>query len=82
MRVNEAFFQLDGSPHLLSDKQKRVRLETAKALLKMFPKYSRKQFSDIVTGDETWAHFFEPTRKINSKILATKHCTAHQLPKD
>ena len=56
--------------HLLSNKQKRVRLETAKALLKMFPKYSRKQFSDIFTG----VHFFEPTRKINNKIWATKHC--------
>ena len=41
-------------PHLLSDKQKHVRLETVKSLLKMFPKNSRKQFSDIVTGDETW----------------------------
>ncbi|XP_053387175.1 protein GVQW3-like [Mercenaria mercenaria] len=39
--------------HLLSDKQKHVRLETARKLLKMFPKYQRKQFSDIITGDET-----------------------------
>lgn len=68
-------------PHLLSDKQKRVRLETAKALLKMFPKYSRKQFSDIITGDETWVHFFEPTRKINNKIWATKHCRRPSIAK-
>ena len=45
-------------PHLLSDKQKHVRLQTAKKLLKMFPEYQRKQFSDIITGDETWVHFF------------------------
>ena len=68
-------------PHLLSDKQKHVRLQTAKKLLKMFPLYKRKQFSDIITGDETWVHFFEPTRKINNKIWATKNCRRPTIAK-
>ena len=63
------------------NKQKCVRLETAKSLLKIFPKYSRKQFSDIVTGDETWVHFYETTRKINNKISATKHCHRPSIAK-
>ncbi len=68
-------------PHLLTDMQKQVRLETAKKLLKMFPKYQRKQFSDIITGDETWVHFFEPTRKVSNKIWATKHCRRPSIAK-
>ena len=59
-------------PHLLSPEQKEKRVSCAKKLLKMFPKYSSRKFSNIVTGDESWFHFFEPTRKINNKIWATK----------
>ncbi|XP_060594912.1 histone-lysine N-methyltransferase SETMAR-like [Ruditapes philippinarum] len=58
-------------PHLLTEKQERVKC--AKKLLKMFPKYNDRKFSNIVTGDESWFHFFEPTRKVNNKIWATKH---------
>ena len=39
----------------------------------MFPKYDKKQFADVVTGDETWVHYFEPVRKVSNKIWATKH---------
>jgi hypothetical protein len=67
-------------PHLLTDKQKLVRLETAMKILKMFPKYQGKQFSDIITGDETWVHLFKPTRKVSNKIWASKHCR-HPLKK-
>lgn len=55
--------------HLFLDKQKRVRLETAIKLLKMFPKYHRKQFPYIIPGDETWGILFEPTRKINNNNI-------------
>ena len=58
-------------PHLLTDEQKRVRV--AKKLLQMFPKYDKKQFANVVTGDETWVHYFEPVRKVSNKIWATKH---------
>ena len=31
------------------------------------------QFANVVTGDETWVHYFEPVRKVSNKIWATKH---------
>ena len=60
-------------PHLLTDEQKRQRVKVAKKLLQMFPKYDKKQFANVVTGDETWVHYFEPLRKVSNKIWATKH---------
>ena len=39
----------------------------------MFPKYDKKQFANVITGDETWVHYFEPVRKVSNKIWATKH---------
>ena len=60
-------------PHLLTDKQKRQRVKVAKQLLQMFPKYDKKQFANVVTGDETWGHYFEPVRKVSNKIWTTKH---------
>ena len=60
-------------PRLLTDEQKRQRVKVAKKLLQMFPKYDKKQFANVVTGDETWVHYFEPVRKVSNKIWATKH---------
>ena len=37
-------------PHLLTDIQKKTRVTMAKRLLKMYPKYSKKAFDNIVTG--------------------------------
>ena len=51
----------------------RKRVKVAKKLLQMFPKYDEKQFANVVTGDETWVHYFEPVRKVSNKIWATKH---------
>ena len=58
---------------LLTDEQKRQRVKVAKKLLQMFPKYDKKQFANVVTGDETWFNYFEPVRKVSNKIWATKH---------
>ena len=60
-------------PHLLIDEQKRQRVKVAKKLLQMFPKYDKKQFANVVTGDEIWVHYLEPVRKVSNKIWATKH---------
>ena len=57
-------------PHLLTDEQKKQRVKVAKTLLQMFPKYDKKQFANVVTGDETWVHYFEPARKVSNKIWA------------
>ena len=34
---------------------------------------TEKQFADVVTGDETWVHYFKPVRQVSNKIWATKH---------
>ena len=60
-------------PNLLTDKQKRQRVKVAKKLLQMFPKYDKKQFANVVSGDETCVYYFEPVRKVSNKIWATKH---------
>ena len=52
---------------------KEQRVKVAKKLLQMFPKYDKKQFANVVIGDETWVHYFEPVRKVSNKIWATKH---------
>ena len=43
-------------PHLLTDKQKKC-VTMAKKLVKMYLKYSKKAFDNIVTGDETWVFY-------------------------
>ena len=60
-------------PHILTKDQLTQRVKMAKKLLKLYPKFERKGFVNIVTGDETWVHFFEPHRKIDNKIWATRH---------
>jgi hypothetical protein len=45
-------------PNLLTDEQKRQRVMMAKKMLKMFPKYDKKQFANVVTGDETSVYYF------------------------
>ena len=59
--------------HLLTDEQKRQRVKVAKKLLQIFPKYDKKQFANVVTGDKTCVHYFEPIRKVSDKIWTTKH---------
>lgn len=39
------------------------RVQTARQLLNMFPVFSQRKFSNIVTGDETWIPSLEPVRQ-------------------
>ena len=59
--------------HLLIDDQKKQQVKIAKQLLKIFPKYDEKKFANIVTGNESWVHYFEPVMKVSIKIWATKN---------
>ena len=59
-------------PHLVTKEQKLARVRIAKQLLKQFPKYNSRSFANIITGDETWVHFYEPKRKIQNKIWAPR----------
>ena len=62
----------DGYTISLQKNKKLARVRIAKQLLKQFPKYNNRSFANIITGDETWVHFYEPKRKIPNKIWATK----------
>jgi hypothetical protein len=60
-------------PHLLTkEKKKLARVRISKQLLKQFPKHSNRSFAKIITGDETWTHYYEPMRKIHNKIWTSK----------
>ena len=69
--------------YLLSENQNQAYVKCARKLLKMFPKYDSRTFFNIVTGNESWFHFFEPICKVNYKVWATKHtrrpCIAKRL---
>ena len=60
-------------PHLWTDEQKRQWVKVAKKLLQMFQTYDKKQFANVVAGDENWVYYFEPVRMVSNKIWATKH---------
>ena len=59
-------------PHLLTKEQNLAQVKIAKRLLKQFPKYNNRSLAYIITGYETWVHFYEPKQKIQNKIWATK----------
>ena len=69
-------------PHLLTGEQNRQEVKVAKKLLQMFPKYDKKHFAYLITGDETWVHYFEPVRKASSKSWTTKHSKRPIIAKD
>jgi hypothetical protein len=48
--------------------------------LKQFHKYNNRSLN-IITGYEKWVHFYEPNRKIHSKIWATKGSQRHCIAK-
>ena len=58
---------------MLSHYQNRARATYAKKMLKLYPNFDKKKFAYVVTGDETWVHFYEPQRKVRNKILALKN---------
>ena len=60
-------------PHFSTDGQKKQRVKIARQLLKIFLKYDEKKFENVITGDETCVHYFEPVRKVSNKIWATKN---------
>lgn len=52
-------------PHISKD-QKRVQVQAAKQLKKVF-RIQSNTFFNIVTVDKTWVHYFEPVRKLGIK---------------
>ena len=54
-------------PHLLTEEQKTQRLKCARELLKTYKGCNSRVTSDLLTGDETWVHMFEPQRRADNK---------------
>ena len=54
-------------PHLLTEEQKTQRLKCARELLKTYKACNSRVISNLLTGDETWVHMFEPQRRADNK---------------
>ena len=54
-------------PHLLTEEQKTQCLKCAPELLKTYKGCNIRVISNLLTGDETWVHMFEPQRRADNK---------------
>ena len=54
-------------PHLLTEEQKTQCLKCARELLKTYKGCNSWVISNLLTGDETWVHMFEPQRRADNK---------------
>ena len=55
-------------PHLLTEEQKTQRLKCAREqLLKAYKGCNSRVISNLLTGDETWVHMFEPQRRADNR---------------
>ena len=59
-------------PHVLTPDQKQNRVNCARQILDMFEPNGPKRISDIVTGDETWIHFYGIPNKRSNMMWLTK----------
>ena len=53
--------------HLLTEEQTTQRLQCAQELLKTYKGCNSRVISNLLTGDETWMHMFEPQRRADNK---------------
>ena len=54
-------------PYLLTEEQKTQRLKFAREHLKTYKGCKGRVTSNLLTGDETWVHIFEPKRRADNK---------------
>ena len=54
-------------PHLLTEEQKTQRLKCAWELLKIYKGCTSRVISNLLTGDETLVHMFEPQKRAENK---------------
>ena len=54
-------------PNLLTEEQKTQCLKCARKLLKTYEGCNSRVISNLLTGDETWMHMFEPQRRADNK---------------
>ena len=54
-------------PHLLTEEQKTQCLKCTRELLKTYKGCNSRVISNLLTGDKTWVHMFEPQRRDDNK---------------
>ncbi len=59
-------------PHILTTEQKRQRVQLAQKFLKEYKDCDPRRLSEIVTGDETYVHYYEPPTKQKNRVWLTK----------
>ena len=52
---------------MLTEEQKTQRLKCAREILKTYKGCNSRVISNLLTGDETWVHMFEPQRRADNK---------------
>ena len=65
--------------NILTPQQKRDRVAYSTALLKMYENCDPRHLDELITGDETWLHYFEPFRKAMNKPWASKGADVSQI---
>lgn len=55
-------------PHMLTDDQKKKRVEWCREKLRQFNQGTSNAVYNIVTGDETWIYSYEPETKCQSRV--------------
>ena len=58
--------QLDGVPRMLSEDQKRSRLNISRYLLSRYEDDPEEFMNQVVNQDETWIHHFDPESKMQN----------------
>ena len=53
--------------HLLTEEQKTQHLKCARELLKTYKGGNSRVISNLLTGDKTWVHMFEPQKRTDNK---------------
>ena len=70
-------------PHLLTEEQKTQPLKCARERLKTYKGCNTRVISNLLKGDETWVHMFEPQRRADNKQWQQKdEKNAHVLPRE
>ena len=69
-------------PHLLTEEQKTQCLKYDRELLKTYKGCNSRVISNLLTGEETWVHMFEPQRRAHNMQWKRKDKNAHVLPRE
>ena len=69
-------------PPLLTEEQKTQCPKCARELLKTYKGCNSQVISNLLTGDETLVHMFEPQRRADNKQWKRKDQKRHVLPRE